>query len=211
MKLFSRHAFHLFPRLGRQSSAQGFVAFTLALLVGWLPVGFARADEYDDVSSLMRSGRMADALRQADQYLTTRPRDPQMRFLKGMIQRETGQVVQARITFTALTEDFPELPEPHNNLAALLAADGEFEKARSALQMAVKANPEYAIAHENLGDIYARLALQAYARSRQLDASNLKISPKIRAMQQLFEPQSPAAAASPSSPTPSSSAKGNTQ
>jgi hypothetical protein len=32
-------------------------------------------------------------------------------------------------------------------------------------EAAVRNNPNYAVAHENLGDIYARLAYQSYAQS----------------------------------------------
>lgn len=158
----------------------------------------AVADEYDDVSALMRSGRMAEATAQADRYLQTRPRDPQMRFLKGMIQRETGKLDDAFQIFKSLTEEFPELPEPHNNLAVLYAARNEIDNARASLEMAVRTNPNYATAHENLGDVYARLAANAYARAQQLDGGNATLAPKLRLIQQLTS--------NPSSPAPS---KGN--
>ena len=54
--------------------------------------------------------------------------------------------------------DYPELPEPHNNLAVLYAQKGDYELARDELEAAIGAAPDYAIAYENLGDIYARLA-----------------------------------------------------
>ncbi len=145
----------------------------------------ARADAYDDVGALMRSGRTAEAMEQADKYLATRPQDPQMRFLKGMIQRDTGKFDDAMATFTRLTQDYPELPEPHNNLAVLFASRNEIDKARASLEMAVRANPEYATAHENLGDVYVRLAANAFARAQQLGAGSATVAPKLNLIQQL--------------------------
>jgi tetratricopeptide (TPR) repeat protein len=181
----------------------GILPAVLALAL--LAASPARADDYDDVGALMRSGRMADALRQADAYLTNRPRDPQMRFLKGMIQRETGKIDEAMASFKSLTEDYPELPEPHNNLAVLYASRNDIDKARAALEMAIRANPEYATAHENLGDVYTRLSATAYARAQQLDPANTRLGPKISALLQIFGGSSasaPVPPASPAQPTP---------
>lgn len=171
-----------------------------AVLLALLPVLPVLADDYDDVSALMRSGRMADATVLADKYLSNRPQDPQMRFLKGMIQRETGKQSEALATFLALAQEFPELPEPHNNLAVLYAANNEFDKARASLEMAVRTNPDYATAHENLGDVYARLAASAYARAQQLDGANAALAPKINLIRQVFSGQKPSTPNPPNSP-----------
>jgi Flp pilus assembly protein TadD len=146
------------------------------------------ADEYTDVTQLLRSGKHADAIAKADQFLAAKPRDPQMRFLKGVVQTEAGRPADAIATFTKLTEDYPELPEPYNNLAVLYAGQSEFDKARAALEAAVRANPSYAIAHENLGDVYAKLAAVAYGRVQQLDARNTTVQPKLALVRQLFPP-----------------------
>jgi Flp pilus assembly protein TadD len=146
----------------------------------------ACADEYADVNQLLRSGKHAEALAKADQYIATRPRDPQMRFLKGVVQSDAGRVADAITTFTQLTEEYPELPEPYNNLAVLYAGRSEFDKARVALESAVRANPGYAIAHENLGDVYAKLAAMSYGKAQQLDARNTSVAPKLALVRQLF-------------------------
>jgi Flp pilus assembly protein TadD len=159
---------------------------TLAAAFAWAPE--ARADDYGDVNGLRRSGQFADALARADQYLATRPRDPQMRFLKGVIQTEAGRTDDAIATFVALNQDYPELPEPYNNLAVLYAGRSEFDKARVALEMATRANPGYAVAHENLGDVYAKLAGISYAKARQLDANSASVQPKQALIQQLLSP-----------------------
>ena len=61
--------------------------------------------------------------------------------------------------------DFPELPEPRNNLAVLYAQKGEYALARDELERAVQTAPDYAVAHENLGDVYARLAEAEYEKT----------------------------------------------
>lgn len=153
-----------------------------------LMCGGAHADEYTDVSQLMRSGKLAEAQAKADQYLASKPKDPQMRFLKGVIQRDSGKTSDAIGTFTRLTEDYPELPEPYNNLAVLYAGQSQFDKARTALEMAIRTNPSYATAHENLGDVYAKLASQAYNKALQLDSANPAVAPKLALIRELFSP-----------------------
>lgn len=165
----------------------------------------AHADEYSDVSQLVRGGKLAEALTKADQHLVSKPRDPQMRFLKGVIQRDSGKTADAIATFTRLTEDFPELPEPYNNLAVLYAGQSQFDKARTALEMAIRTNPSYATAHENLGDVYAKLASQAYNKALQLDASNAAVPPKLALIRDLFSPTG-AKNQRPTLPSPSAAA-----
>ncbi len=146
------------------------------------------ADEYGDVSQLLRSGKLSEAMVKADTFLNTKPTDPQMRFLKGVIQRNLGKQTEAIATFTKLTEDYPELPEPYNNLAVLYAGQNQYDKARAALEMAIRTNPSYATAHENLGDVYARLASQAYNKALQLDGANVAVPPKLALIRELFSP-----------------------
>ena len=160
----------------------------------------AYANDYDDVNTLLRQGKSNEALAKADAYIAGKPRDPQMRFLRGVILTEQGKPADATSAFVALTQEFPELPEPYNNLAALYAAQSQFGKARDALETAIKLNPSYATAHENLGDVYVRLAAQSYGRAQQLEKSNTTVAPKLALLREVFLPK-PAA-------KPSSSARG---
>ncbi len=98
------------------------------------------------------------------------------------------QFMRAISTFTKLTEDYPELPEPYNNLAVLYAGQGQYDKARMALEMAIRTNPSYSTAHENIGDVYARLASQAYNKALQLDSSNMAVPPKLALIREVFKP-----------------------
>ena len=147
----------------------------------------AQANDYAEITQLLKAGKAAEALTKADQRLSATPRDPQLRFLKGVAQAESGKPADAVATFTKLTEDYPELPEPYNNLAVLYANQNQLDKARTALEMAIRTNPSYATAHENLGDIYAKLASQAYNKALQLDAANAtSVKPKLALIRELF-------------------------
>ena len=156
----------------------------LTALVG---TGAAQANDYADITQLLKAGKAAEALTKADQRLSATPRDPQLRFLKGVAQADSGKPTDAVATFTKLTEEYPELPEPYNNLAVLYANQNQLDKARTALEMAIRTNPSYATAHENLGDIYAKLASQAYNKALQLDAANAtSLKPKLALIRELF-------------------------
>jgi tetratricopeptide (TPR) repeat protein len=144
--------------------------------------------DYAEVNRLMRAGQYAEATAKADQFLAGKPKDPQMRFLKGVILTEQSKPQDAITVFTKLIEDYPELPEPYNNLAVLQAGQGQFDKARAALEMAIRTNPSYATAHENLGDVYAKLASQAYSKALQLDGTNTGVQPKLGLIRDLFTP-----------------------
>lgn len=164
--------------------------------LGWLAVALsaapALADDYAPVNQLLRSGQLPEAMLKADQYLAKNPRDPQMRFLKALIQQDSGKQADAIASYTRLIEDYPELPEPYNNVAVLYAGQGQFDKARAALEMATRASRTYAVAHENLGDVYARLASQAYSQALQLDGSNTALAPKLALIRQLIGSPTPA-------------------
>lgn len=165
-------------------------SFLLRLLAlsGFLWVGAAQADLYGEVSSLTKSGKTTEAIAKADQYLSTNSRDPQMRFLKGVAQSKAGDLTAAATTFETLVEEYPELPEPYNNLAVIYASNGQLNKARSALEMAVRNNPNYAVAHENLGDIYARLAHDAYSKSLKLNDNNRPLKLKLSTLTEMLQP-----------------------
>lgn len=142
-----------------------------------LPFSAANADEVADVNALFQARQYSTALTQADAFIAKQPRSHQMRFLKGLILTSMGRQNDAVSVFTSLTKDFPELPEPHNNLAVLFAANGQYDNARAALETAIRLKPDYARAYENLGEIYGRLAEEAYgaAATREPDNANLKV------------------------------------
>lgn len=124
-------------------------------------------------SRLFREGKPDDALQALDAALRKAPRDPQLRFLYGVILNDQGRAGDALEVFRQLTQDFPELPEPYNNLAVLYASRGELDQARSALESAVRALPSYSLAYENLGDVYLRMAVRSYERASRPAGSSV--------------------------------------
>jgi tetratricopeptide (TPR) repeat protein len=170
------------------------------------------ADEVDDAQQLLKQGNLNQALDRVNAYLVARPKDARGRFLKGVILAEQNKPAEAIKIFTALTEDYPELPEPYNNLAVLYASQQQYDKARQALEMAIQTHPSYATAHENLGDIYAKMASQAYDRALQFDKTNTAAQTKLSLIKEIFpinaRVQRPSGKAEPVSPTaPAVSAK----
>jgi tetratricopeptide (TPR) repeat protein len=151
----------------------------------WLVVQPVFAEELADVTRLLRVGKSSEAMVKIDAFLERQPRDMQMRFVKGVVLTEQGKTAEAITVFTKLTEDHPDLPEPYNNLAVLFAASGQYEKARAALDMAIRTNPSYATAYENLGDVHAKLASQAYDKALQLDSSNANAKSKLTLLRTL--------------------------
>ena len=158
--------------------------FASALLLCSGPV--AHADEMGDANRLFKQGQRSQALDKVNNYLANKPKDAQARFLKGLILTEQGKTADAIKIFSALTDDYPDLPEPYNNLAVLYAGQGKYDKAKQLLEKAIRTHPSYATAHENLGDIYAKMASQAYDRALQLDQSNTATQTKLAMIQNLF-------------------------
>ena len=178
--------------LGR--AAVGFIAaFALAALP-------ANADDLQDAAKLLKSGQHQQAMERVNKALAAKPRDPQARFLKGLIYTEQGNTREAIDIFTKLTQDYPELPEPYNNLAVIYASQGQYEKARTALEQSIRTHPSYATAYENLGDVYAKLASQAYDKALQLDSSNAGAQNKLSLVRELVGGPGALAAKEPSKP-----------
>jgi tetratricopeptide (TPR) repeat protein len=175
-------------------TAAGALLFALALAIH----APARADDVQEAAKLLKAGQHGQALDRVNRVLAQKPRDPQARFLRGLILTEQGNTREAIEVFTKLTQDFPELPEPYNNLAVIYAAQGQYEKARGSLEQSIRTHPSYATAYENLGDVYAKLASQAYDKALQLDSSNAGAQNKLSLVRELVG--SPVAVAK--APTP---------
>jgi tetratricopeptide (TPR) repeat protein len=146
----------------------------------------ALANEVQDINQQFRKGDLTGALDRANRYLAKNPKDAQARFLKGLILADQGKTNDAIAVFTGLTEDYPELPEPYNNLAVLYASQSKYEAAKNALEMAIRTHPSYATAHENLGDLYAKMASLAYDKALALDNKNAAAQTKLALIQDMI-------------------------
>ena len=132
------------------------------LLVVVMPVWGETPVTATEIERQYRAGEPRAALQRLEQALAQRPGDAPLRFLQAVLLTESGQSIQAVRLLERMTEEFPDLPEPYNNLAVLQAANGQIDRARSLLENALRLDPTYRTAHENLGDVFVRLAQRAY-------------------------------------------------
>ena len=180
----------------------------LSLASGLASVGFAQAaaapaalpaavpsPESAEIQRLLKSQQAGQALKLIDDSLAKNPKDPAMRFRRGVALSMLDRKAEALQVFQKLVEDHPEMPAPYNNLAVLYGSQGDYDKARAALVAAIRTNPQYATAYQNLGDVYAQLASQAYSKALQLDKSDTTVPPKLVLLRELIANPGPAAAA----------------
>lgn len=190
------------------------LGLALAMLAGF---ACAQTDEAPpgptiaDIQSLVKQKQLPQALDKTEQYIAAKPKDAEGYFAKGQILVQMQRPAEAMAVFTKMIQDFPELPEPYNNLAVLYAQQKQYDQARAALEMAIRANPDYVTAHENLGDIYAKLASRAYEKAVTLDTANKTAPAKLSLMRQAIAPAGKADAAPPPSPAPAAAPKAATQ
>lgn len=175
----------------------------LPVVLAALGAAPVRADDAADIARLAQAGKGDEALKRIDAILSKQPADAQMRFMKGVMLSET-RPAEAIAIFTRLTQDYPRLPESYNNLAVLYAAAGQYEKARSALDKAMRTSPAYATAFANLGDVHARLASQAYDKALQIDPGGAAPATRLALVRSLGTPAGQVAmlAVAPIAPPP---------
>ncbi len=152
----------------------------VASLVFWFSAGSClAADDFKASYEAMKLGNSDLALNKVSEFLSTHPKDAQARLLKGVILVDLGKTAEAIQVFTAMTEEMPELPEPYNNLAVIYASQGDYEKARTLLELALHTHPSYGTSHENLADVYAKIATKSYEQALHNEKS---ASPKPKLM-----------------------------
>jgi tetratricopeptide (TPR) repeat protein len=119
----------------------------------------------EEAQGLVNQGQLDAALKRLDQQLKTAPQDAEARFLRGLVLTRMSRTDEAIKAFADITRDYPQLPEPFNNLAVLYAQQGDYEKARDALE--------------------AALAGAAYNRALMLDQGNAAVRNKLSFINQL--------------------------
>ena len=167
--------------------------WTISLAV-WLTLGVinteAEIDRLAEIRTLTGQQEFAQAMRRLDQFLSDDPENLDAKLLRGVILTRQGDLDAAITAFEQLSLEHPTLAEPHNNLAVLHASRRDYEKARVALLRAIELQPRYDTAHENLGDIYAKLATLEYEKAHKLNPDNRRAEEKARALIRSSEPQS---------------------
>ena len=137
------------------------------------------------INEALRKGDAAGALALADEFLAAQPRDAQVRFLRAVVLGDLKRTDEAMAALESITQDYPELPEPYNNLAVIRANQGQLASAQHLLQLAIAAQPGYVTAHENLGDLYVSMAAAEYGRAAQLEPNNAPLKRKLALAREL--------------------------
>jgi Flp pilus assembly protein TadD len=155
----------------------------LALLLVLPPAQAALADE---VAALLSQDRKADALARTQQALLVAPRDAQTRFLHALVQLELGRDAEALDGFTQLSQEFPELPEPLNNIALLQVRAGKLDAARVSLEAALRNSPSHRAARANLAEVHLMLAVAAWERLAQAAPLEARQAQRLQAVRALL-------------------------
>jgi tetratricopeptide (TPR) repeat protein len=162
------------------------IVFVVTLFaVAAVPAQSGQAD-IKRVQELIETGELDEAMEVANAYIADNPQDPRMRFLKGLILTNKSAWQGAIKEFRTLSNDFPDLPAPLNNLAVVYAETGNYDLAQEALKEALAINPAYASAHENLGDIYVTLAALSYRQATSHDEKQQSARAKLKVLGQLI-------------------------
>ncbi len=190
------------------------IAFAQATTLPAPAQAAAPSPESVEIQRLLKNQQAGQALKIIDDSLAKNPKDPSMRFRRGVALSMLDRKGEALQVFQKLVEDHPEMPAPYNNLAVLYGSQGDYDKARAALVAAIRTNPQYATAYQNLGDVYAQLASQAYSKALQLDKSDTTVPPKLVLLRELISnpgqaaaPTAVAAATPAPAPAPAPAAK----
>ncbi len=141
----------------------------LLMLISFVPaITLGKVDQDDKpqpIRQLMATGQYKQAQQRLNVFMKRHPEDIQARFLQGLVLVREGRIKRATAVFETLTQEYPDLPESYNNLAVLYAVQGQYEKAQDTLLAAMHTHPSYARVHENIGDVYAKMASLAYDRA----------------------------------------------
>ena len=159
----------------------------------WAVPALAAGDEAIEVQRLMRQGDLQAALQRASTAASAQPTHAAARFLQGVILTDLLRDAEALDVFERLTQEFPALPEPYNNIALLHARAGRWEQALTALQAALRNDPTHRIARENLGDVHVQLALQAWNTAASGSVAGATLQRKLRLGRELAHGPLPAA------------------
>ena len=133
----------------------------------WLAVLPAQAasDSLAAARSLLDGGHEREAVSMLQRMVHQSDSEYQAWFLLGVAYARQQQYHEAIEAFRKVSSLRPDLAEPHNNLAVIYNELGDLRAAVSELEVSLAKNPNYSTAQENLGDLYVKLALQAYEKS----------------------------------------------
>ena len=139
------------------------------------------------IEKLLNSGKAAQALELADLGIRKNERSPQLRFMRAVALENLTRSEEAVRELKQLIIDYPEIPEPYNNLAAILAAQGNLDRAQSLVERSLALRPSFALAYDNLGQIYLAKARNAFDSALANAPGNRTIEKKLRAVDAILK------------------------
>lgn len=140
------------------------------------------ASTIQDLQLLIDQNLFAPAAVTGDQLLVEQPDNARIQFLTAYAYQMDKQIDKAKKLYESLIKDYPELPEPRNNLAMIYLANGNIDKASQLLIDALNTNPSYSTAYANLGRIYRGIASETY-RQAVSESNEFEVPPpKIELM-----------------------------
>jgi len=151
----------------------------------------AQTTDGESVRVKLSQGNLAGALSTVQAALLNKPNDAQLRFLLGVVWMDMGRDAQALEQFKELNQQYPQLPEPLNNLGLLQARGGQLESARLSLQAALLADPAHRAARSNLGQVHLMLAVQAWERVAASGAIDANLLRRLEGARALLLPVAP--------------------
>ena len=149
---------------------------------------FSETRRRHPLSGKTQQTQAATLIEAIDKELKVNPRNVQLQFVRARFNIEMGNIPAAKNALLEITQQFPELPEPYNNLAVLEAQTGNLEEAKDYLELALKVQPSFATAHENLGDVYTRLAARAYGKALSIDRKQIQNRRKMKLAEDILKP-----------------------
>jgi Flp pilus assembly protein TadD len=158
----------------------------VVLLAAAQPAALAQANTVAEIQALIARGDLPGALQRAQLATTNNPRDAQARFLQAVVLMDLLRNTEAAALFTQLTQDYPELADPYNNLALLHVRAQQFQQARVALEMALRNDPTHRTARRNLGQVYLLLASQQWEEVLASGPPDEPLRRKLDAVRQLL-------------------------
>lgn len=145
-------------------------------------------DDAADIRNLLARGQAQEALERVDGALKAQAGDASLRFLRGVALMDLKQDAQAQAVFEQMSQDFPDLPDPWNNLGLLHARAGRLELAREALQTALRFEPGYRVARVNLGWVQLMLAASAWEQALKEAPADTRLRERLQAVRTLLAP-----------------------
>lgn len=123
----------------------------------------------EQARTLISQGQEPAAIALLQQLVKQQPQAFQAWFLMGITQAKLRRFHDAVTAFKQVSILRPKLAEPHNNLAVIYNELGDLRSAVRELESSLQLKPDYATAHENLGDLYVKLAAESYQNAINLD------------------------------------------